>query len=139
MPSPASVRPMWSATLCALRELTRLALASLMFAVAFGGAAAAETPVWFAADAPSTAANPIGPPGVAPVTISPPGAASVTRQPAAESVRAGDTGQVSPERTGTAAVRPEQAGIAPAGPQVDSLVAPAVREGEQTRRGPPTI
>ncbi|MEV2236761.1 hypothetical protein [Micromonospora sp. NPDC049891] len=131
MPSLAFARPMWPATLCALRELTRLALASLVLAVGLGGAVAADPPARSAAVPPPSAV----------VAVSPPSATVVTVRPAVEPGQADDAGRDWREPTSTAPIRPERAEAASAGiARVDHHVAPvsAVRAGEPTRRGPPT-
>ncbi|GGM33776.1 hypothetical protein GCM10011608_17830 [Micromonospora sonchi] len=160
MSSFAFARPMWPATLRALRELTRLALATLVLAVAFG----------------TTAAT--GPtPGIelpaAPV------AATVVARPFVEPIRATDTTPTAPHRL-VAPARSEHAGTRPAAATAipahavpaDAIPADAIHtipadgmlahaipataipatavsadvtgwraaagEGEPTRRGPPT-
>ncbi|WP_216592719.1 hypothetical protein [Verrucosispora sioxanthis] len=65
MPSPAFARPLWPATLCALRELTRLALASLVLAVGLGGAVAADPPTRSTAVSPPSATVTLGAPPTA--------------------------------------------------------------------------
>ncbi|PZG22027.1 hypothetical protein C1I95_06125 [Micromonospora craterilacus] len=115
MPSVAFARPMWPATLRALRELTRLALATLVLAVGLGGAAASGPPDRPAADLGTrpVAAEPAARPFAAELPARPiadnlatrplaaelpawqvaatrPVAATVVAHPAAEAVRAAD-------------------------------------------------
>ncbi|MEG3633203.1 hypothetical protein [Micromonospora palythoicola] len=130
MPSPAFARPLWPATLRALRELTRLALASLVLAVGLGGAVAADPPARATAVSPPTATVALGSPSTAMPAI----------RPTVEPVRAADAGQWREPAT-SAPVRPAGTdGTSAAAARVGHPVAPvpAVRAGESTRRGPPT-
>ncbi|WBB94021.1 hypothetical protein [Verrucosispora sp. WMMC514] len=129
MPSPAFARPLWPATLRALRELTRLALASLVLAVGLGGAVAADPPARSTAVSPPTATVALGSPSTAVPAV----------RPAVEPARAVDAGQWG-EPTTSAPARPAGTdGTSAGAAQVDHRVAPvpAVRAGEPTRRGPP--
>ncbi|MCZ7421285.1 hypothetical protein O7605_17410 [Verrucosispora sp. WMMA2121] len=131
MPSPAFARPLWPATLRALRELTRLALASLVLAVGLGGAVAADPPARSTAVSPPTATVALGSPSTAVPAV----------RPAVEPARAVDAGPDWRAPAATAPVRPEDtddtsADAAPTDSHIAS--ARAVRAGEPTRRGPPT-
>ncbi|GIJ23527.1 hypothetical protein [Micromonospora lutea] len=127
MPSPAFARPLWPATLRALRELTRLALASLVLAVGLGAAVAADPPARSAAVPPSNAAVAVGPLSTAAVAV----------RPAIEPRPTIDAGQGRQEPTASAPVGPRRGDAAPArATQVGHFIAP-VRAGEPTRRGPP--
>jgi hypothetical protein len=117
--------------LCALRELTRLALATLVLAVGLGGAVTADPP------ARPTA---IPPPSAAVVDGSPSTAMSAV-QPIVEPARAVDAGQDWRVSANSAPLSPAGADATPAdATRIDHRVAPvpAVRAGEPTRRGPPT-
>ncbi|MBQ1025265.1 hypothetical protein [Micromonospora sp. C95] len=129
MSSPAFARPLWPATLCALRELTRLALASLVLAVGLGGGVTTDPPVRSTAVPPPSATVAVG----SPSTMS-------AAAPVVESAQAVDAGKWE-EPTTSAPVRPAGThGTSADAAQVDHRVAPvpAVRAGEPTRRGPPT-
>ncbi|WBB47885.1 hypothetical protein O3597_22610 [Verrucosispora sp. WMMA2044] len=130
MPSPAFARPLWPATLCALRELTRLALASLVLAVGLGGAVAADPP------GRSTAVSPPS----ATVTLGAPPTAVAAVRPTVGPVRAVDAGQRREPATSAPVGPAGTDGTSAAAVQVGHRVAPvpAVRAGESTRRGPPT-
>ncbi|MBQ1049522.1 hypothetical protein KBX50_13740 [Micromonospora sp. C51] len=131
MSSPAFARPLWPAMLCALRELTRLALATLVLAVGVGGAVAAD---------PSARPTAVPPPSATVVGGSPSTTMSAV-QPIVEPAQAVDAGQGWRAPATGAPLRPDRADAKPAdAAQVDHRVAPvpAVRAGEPTRRGPPT-
>lgn len=129
MPSLAFARPMWPATLCALRELTRLALASLVLAVGLGATVAADPPERSVA----------GPPPTMTVAVDPPLTAAVTVEPA-------HTAEVAPtwrEPVTTASTplfparRVHASAATGTGPADHPVPASTAREGEPTRRGPP--
>ncbi|MFV2103914.1 hypothetical protein [Micromonospora sp. LOL_024] len=135
MPSLAFARPMWPATLRAMRELTRLALAALVLAVGVGGIAAELPTRPTAADLPTVATR-VAEPGwmgdqfpawheQATITVAPP--AGIGRVDAAPA-----TGVATP-RTAIAIAAAVVTG--PARP----VAAPhsTTGEGEPTRRGPP--
>ncbi|MGC5050993.1 hypothetical protein ACLQ2S_06040 [Micromonospora sp. DT48] len=127
MPSPAIARPLWPATLRALRELTRLALASLVLAVGLGAAVAADP-----AAPPATV-----PPPNAAVAVVPPAGPVATVRAAAQSGPAIDAGHQRREPARNAPTRPAGDAATTAGAaQVEHIS--AVRAGEPTRRGPPT-
>ncbi len=135
MPSVALARPMWPATLRALRELTRLALATLVLAVGLGGAAATDQPGRSTAtDLPArpVAATVAAQPAVEPV------------RPAVKPVRAAADLPARPAQVVASTAppaRPEHADTAPAAAvPAHHFAAPhaATGEGEPTRRGPPS-
>ncbi|WBB56232.1 hypothetical protein [Verrucosispora sp. WMMD573] len=131
MPSPAFARPLWPAMLCALRELTRMALATLVLAVGIGGAVTADPP------ARPTAV----PPPSATVFVGSPSTAMSTVRPAVEPAHAVEDAQDWRVSANSAPLPSAGADATPAdATRIDHRVAPvpAVRAGEPTRRGPPT-
>ncbi|MFF5213680.1 hypothetical protein [Micromonospora sp. NPDC000442] len=136
MPSPAFARPLWPAMLCALRELTRLALATLVLAVGLGGAVAAD-PSARSTAVPLSAAVAVGSPSTAMPAVRP----TVEPAQAIDTGQGVDAGQGWRQPSTDATLRPDRADATPAETaRIDHRVAPvpAVRAGEPTRRGPPT-
>ncbi|GIJ29408.1 hypothetical protein Vqi01_45700 [Micromonospora qiuiae] len=127
MSSLAFARPMWPATLRAFRELTRLALATLVLAVALGATAATEAIPGI--DLPAG-----------------PAAATVALRPAVEPAQSADARATRQERitaqervTGPARPDVADARTAPVSAVPADLAIPRVAAGagEPTRRGPP--
>ncbi|MEV6811918.1 hypothetical protein [Micromonospora sp. NPDC051296] len=153
MPSVAFARPMWPATLRALRELTRLALATLALAAGLGGAAASGLPDRPAADLGSRpiAAEPAARPFAAELPARQVAAdlgtrsiaATIVAQPAVEAVRAADGLPARQVQALAQAGPPAQHIDAVSGPAAAVLAhhvaapRPAAGHGEPTRRGPP--
>ncbi|RIV37052.1 hypothetical protein [Micromonospora radicis] len=127
MPSLAFARPLWPATLCALRDLTRLALAALVLAVGLGGVAATGQPA--RPDVTALPARPV--------------ANLVTARPV-DSVRTAEQSPTQPARALAPTPEPDRAERLAAVPPVVAVAArpdrvrPAAAEGGATRRGPPT-
>ncbi len=135
---------MWPATLRALRELTRLALATLVLAVALGTAAATEPTSGIGLPAAPAAATAVARPVVEPI-----------RAADAAPIRTGPTGRPGPVRARRSPARaghhdPEPHAI-PARRAIQTTTIPAAAipadiagwraaagEGEPARRGPPT-
>ncbi|GAB3852158.1 hypothetical protein GCM10029963_41200 [Micromonospora andamanensis] len=130
MPSPAFARPLWPATLRALRELTRFALASLVLAVGLGGAMAVDPPAGSATVSPVSAT----------VAIDAPASTLVAVRPVVEPGQAVDDGPGQRESASTVpsrTVRAEAASTDAAAVDRVAAPVPAARAGEPTRRGPP--
>ncbi len=122
---------MWPATLRALRELTRLALATFLLTVALGASAAAASPHPSAVDVPA--------PSVATQQVVETVPGQTTRM-AADSTRAADASLHQQERV-NAPARVESADAQPAPvaavPVEVASWRAAAGAGEPTRRGPP--
>ncbi|WP_433531090.1 hypothetical protein ACQPYA_02920 [Micromonospora sp. CA-263727] len=145
MPAVAFARPMWPATLRALRELTRLALATLVLAVGLGAPSGLP-------DRPATdlaARSAASQPDTRPAAIDLPArpiAATVALRPADGALRVADAHPVRQVPAFAPTAPPTQPGhtdiaSAPAAAILAyhfAVPRTATGPGEPTRRGPPT-